>query len=61
MTDTKGQFTVQSVYYEGNNPDFEMGEYLPKETNEMSYTANTIYTVLMNAKRNPPGHIPKGE
>ena len=61
VTDTKGQFTVQSVYYEGNNPDFEMGEYLPKETNEMSYTANTIYTVLMNAKRNPPGHIPKGE
>ena len=55
VTDTKGQFTVQSVYYEGNNPDFEMGEYLPKETNEMSYTANTIYTVLMNAKRNPPG------
>ena len=45
VTDEKGRFTVSSVYYEGYNPDFEMGEYLPKET-EMSYTVNTIYTAL---------------
>lgn len=45
VTDEKGRFTVSSVYYEGYNPDFEMGEYLPKET-EISYTVNTIYTAL---------------
>ena len=56
VVDTKGQFTVSSVYYEGYNPDFKMGEYLSKEGSEMPYTVNTIYTVL-----NPPGHIPKGE